>query len=167
MLTELYIFFVRQIPPSLKSVTSSCDKILLLQKRLHREGLCVQQTGTAGADHWTEAERVDVFVFNSRVPTRQLWNSQPVLRHPPLFSVQLVKQSKGVVCYLAVTTTLSVFVSPKLKWNSKVSGGKSFYPDSATLVQNCQHLGFHCKDSRHTAFQNSQTEHKHEAENTH
>lgn len=40
-------------------------------------GLCEQQTRTTGADHWTEVELVCVFILNSWVHTRQLWNSQP------------------------------------------------------------------------------------------
>lgn len=81
---------------------------------------------------------------------------------PPSFLVQLGKQSRGVVCYLAVTTTLSVCIT-ELKWTSKVSAEKRFYPDSAFLVQNCQHLVFNCKDSWHIVCHNSQTEHRHEA----
>lgn len=34
-----------------------------LQKHLHRVGLCVRQTGTTAAAHWTEAESVCVFVL--------------------------------------------------------------------------------------------------------
>lgn len=51
--------------------------IPLLQKCLHCVGQCVQQTGTTGADNWTEA------------PAKR------VLQAPPSVLVQLGKQSMG------------------------------------------------------------------------
>lgn len=109
MLVELYIFFVRQIPRSLNSLTSSCDKILFVTEMFCI--MCVYNKQAQQGGGLITGQKLNVFVLNSWTWTTALENrpAKRVLRHPPSFTVQLGKQSTGVVCYLGVSTALSVF----------------------------------------------------------
>lgn len=127
MLTELYIFFCQTIPPSLNSLTSNCDKILLLRKCLHRVGLCVQQTGTTEAEHWTEAEWVCLEFLNRYTAALEL-AAKRVLRHRRHRSWCSLVNKVRVWCTTWQLLQLYLCFITELKWTSTVSAGKRFLP---------------------------------------
>lgn len=100
MLVELYFFFCQTIPPSLniKLWLFVTDCIVL----------CVQQTGTTGADHWTEAEWVESLHGGSGIRRhRRSWCS-------------LVNKVRAWVCVLPGSYYNSI-------WTFKVSAEKRFF----------------------------------------
>lgn len=117
--------------------------------------------GVGGVDHWTEAEWVCL---------ESLHGSQKrALRHRRRSWYSLVNKVRVWCGVLPGSYYNSICVlSLQLKWTSTSQHGREiffffFYPDSAFLVQNCQHLDFSCEDSRHTACRDGQNEHRHEA----
>ena len=109
-------------------------------------------------------QKLNAFVLDSRTPTQRLWKIGQLkgccdIRHRSLYSS---------VNKVRVWCATWVYLRLYLCFRHCTEKSFLFYPDSASLVQNCQHPVSNLPGRRRKARHNgAKTEHGHEAKNTH